>query len=117
MNVKQRITEVRSRVSSNIHERTKSFVSSITAPFQYGWNYIANIWRTTPVWNRFFWWSLSAIAVYGIATTLPTQLIKLAITKSTMPHSTTETRTAATENDDTQPPKHVWEKPNIEPEN
>ena len=109
---RQRIDDLHSRVSSNFNERTKSFVSSMIAPFQNGWNYIANIWRTTPIWNRFFWWSLSAIAVYGIATTLPKELIQLAVTKSTTP-PTTATKTDVP-SDEIQPPKRTENKMSVE---
>lgn len=27
-------------------------------------------------WNRFWWWSLSALAVYGIATTVPKEVVR-----------------------------------------
>jgi hypothetical protein len=112
---RQRMQDFRNRVSSNIQERTKSIVRRLSAPFQNGWKYIADTWRTTPIWNRFFWWSLSAIAVYGIATTLPTQLIKLAITHSTKPPTTT-TIPASSSIDTQHTPQQADDKPNADPE-
>ena len=105
---RQRIQDFRNNVSSNIQESTKSVASSISAPFQSGWNYVASVWRTTPVWNRFFWWSLSAIAVYGIATTLPAVLIKLTINQTTT--SPTTTTKIASNIVDKQTPKSAEDK-------
>lgn len=114
MNARQRIEQFRNRVLFNINEGTKSIFYNITAPFLYGWNYVANIWHTTPIWNRFFWWSLSAIAVYGIATTLPKELIKLAISPSTTTIATaTETKSS---NSTTPNPKDIEDKSHFKPE-
>ena len=103
--IRQRIAGFQNRLSSNIYERTKTFFTCISAPFQSGWNYVGNVWRTTPIWNRFFWWSLSAIAVYGIATTLPKEVIKLAMNQSTTSPNTA--RSKASDSVDAQTPKHL----------
>jgi hypothetical protein len=72
----------RKTIVSKICDSMESLVHSVAMPIQSIGKYIVNLWRTTPIWNRFFWWSLSAIAVYGIATTVPKEIVKYAIISS-----------------------------------
>jgi hypothetical protein len=72
----------RKTIASKIRYSMESVVHSVAMPIQSVGKYIVNLWRTTPIWNRFFWWSLSAIAVYGIATTVPKEIVKYAIISS-----------------------------------
>lgn len=46
------------------------------------------------IWNQFYWWSLAAIAVYGISTTVPKEVVKQLVFKST----TSTTGTTAPDN-------------------
>lgn len=49
-------------------------------------------------WNRFWWWSLAAIGVYGVATTVPKEVIrqKMASIQQHRDHSTVEQNTTTT---------------------
>ena len=111
LKARQRMEGFQSRVSSDIRNRTQSVLHGLRAPFQYGWTYVANAWRATPIWNRFFWWSLSAIAVYGLATTIPKEVIKLAIAHSTTPPIATKTTSTTNSNASILTPKDVEAEP------
>jgi hypothetical protein len=78
-NISSRAQIFQERIKSSMRSSLDSLFQSVLGPLRSLVNYIANLWQTTPIWNRFFWWSLSAIAVYGIATTVPKEIVKHAI--------------------------------------
>lgn len=61
---------------------TSSSVQAIMQPIWNAWASVVHKWQSVPVWNRFWWWSLAAIGVYGIATTVPKEVIKQTIQQS-----------------------------------
>jgi hypothetical protein len=92
--LQQRLQGFAQRIITNVNDRTQALINGIVAPIRSIFKSIREKWRATPIWNRFFYWSLSAIAVYGIATTLPKEIIRLAIQSKTVTTGTTETATS-----------------------
>lgn len=82
-NISNKAQVLQERVKSSLRNSLNSLFQTVFGPFKIFGNYVANQWQATPIWNRFFWWSLSAIAVYGIATTLPKEIVKYAIVSTT----------------------------------
>ena len=77
--VTNRTQVLQESIKSSMRSSIDSLVQTILRPLNSFGNYVANVWKTTPIWNRFFWWSLSAIAVYGMATTVPKEIVKQVI--------------------------------------
>jgi hypothetical protein len=90
-NISNRAQVFQEEIKSSVRRSTDSFVQSILGPFKSFGNFIANQWQTTPIWSRFFWWSLSAIAVYGVATTVPKEIVKYAFFSTTTADKPTTT--------------------------
>lgn len=66
--------------TAGMRDATASWLRAVLVqPVQSVWtNIIRQTWhQSVPVvWNRFWWWSLAAIGVYGIATTVPKEIVK-----------------------------------------
>lgn len=62
------VTSATSKIGSGI----KSMASTATRPFTKIWKGFD--WRKTTRWM--WWWSLAAIGVYGVATTVPKELVR-----------------------------------------
>lgn len=43
-----------------------------------------------PAWNAFFWWSLAAIGVYGVASTVPRELVRGLFDHDAKEHNSTD---------------------------
>jgi hypothetical protein len=78
-NISSKAQVFQERVKSSLRSRLDSLCQSVFGPLRVFGNSVVHQWQTTPIWNRFFWWSLSAIAVYGMATTVPKEIVKYAI--------------------------------------
>jgi hypothetical protein len=73
-NVRSRIRTALSAWTLSIRNTALRTVRVVTEPFA---RLTANLSQSgSSVWNRFWWWSLSAVAVYGLATTVPKELIR-----------------------------------------
>jgi hypothetical protein len=66
-------------VQSGVGGAMSSTLQAIAQPIRNLQTWVTNKWQTIPVWNRFWWWSLAAIGVYGIATTVPKEVVRLTI--------------------------------------
>jgi hypothetical protein len=65
--------------SQRIQSLGNSVGEAVTRPIRTATTRIAQQWQQSRVWHRFWWWSLAAIAVYGVATTLPKEMARLVL--------------------------------------
>jgi hypothetical protein len=66
-------------ITNHIRQSASSlWHAHVIHPLQNAWqHHFVSRWKSISMWkNSLWWWSLTAIAVYGISTTVPKELIR-----------------------------------------
>jgi hypothetical protein len=77
--IQRRVQMAWHHASQRMQSLGTSVGEAVTRPVRTAATQIAQQWQQGRVWNRFWWWSLAAIAVYGVATTLPKEMVRLVL--------------------------------------
>jgi hypothetical protein len=77
----QRTKNVIYSAASSVKEQTRSTLSSVTQPLLDSLARVTGGMNASKVWRALWWWSLAAIGVYGVATTVPTEIVKQLLRK------------------------------------
>jgi|UniRef100_A0A8J9X2U9 gas vesicle protein len=73
---KERTKAILSSTASSFSNGVRSSISNITKPFRRMWTKLVQHMRGTKVLRLLWWWSLAAVGVYGVSTTVPKELIR-----------------------------------------
>jgi hypothetical protein len=74
---------------SAVRDKMRSAVSILTRPIErINQNFRQGVDQLAPgnLWNKFFWWSLAAVGVYGVATTVPREIVRQQLSSRAQDH-------------------------------